>query len=155
MSNRKIEFVVLLQPADRALEDIVYRAIPRPARINFENAGIMDFGLAVSIFVNGEFAPLHSGVEHLEDRVEELVITDFAAWAALGQRQMRKDKFFELLLRQFDGDFGGIERGFGCNVALCDGNGVLKNRKRRKFLSFSANLFYAQNTCQPNLQPLR
>lgn len=85
MQNRKIEFVVLLQSSHRSLEHLIYRAIPRPARIDFEDAGVVDFGVALWVFVDGEFLPLHSGVEHLEDVFEELVVTNFALGAAFGQ----------------------------------------------------------------------
>ena len=51
--------------------------------------------------------PLHAGVEHPQDEVEDTVITEFAPGPTSGHGEVGQDKFAELRFRQLDGNRRG------------------------------------------------
>ena len=60
-------------------------------------------GLPVSVFGNGQALPLHPGIEHPQDEVKEAMIADIALRTPLGHREVREDKFVELVFRNCTG----------------------------------------------------
>jgi hypothetical protein len=102
---------MLVEVLNRGDKGLFERAIRTPAGKELENTRVVDFRSAIRVFVNRHFFPLHPGVEHFENGVEGLVITQLAVRTTLGQREMRSDKLFKLGRTQLHGNYVVIGHG--------------------------------------------
>jgi hypothetical protein len=71
---------------------------------DFVDRGVVDFGFAALVFGHGQALPLHTGVEHPQDEVEDAVIAEFALGPTSGDGEVRQDKLIELDFRQLHGN---------------------------------------------------
>lgn len=51
---------------------------------------------------HGQTLPLHAGIEHPQDEVEDVVIAEFALGPTLGHGEVGQDKFGELRFRELN-----------------------------------------------------
>src|SRR5438105_13409638 len=68
---------------------------------------VVDFSLPVAICGHGQRLPLHARIQDPEDEVEEAMIAEFASGSALGQGEVREDKFMEVSCGELHGNRRG------------------------------------------------
>ena len=64
-------------------------AVISPFRKGSVEGGVVDFSLAFVVLGHGQTLPLHTGVEHPQDEVEEAMIAEFTLRSALRHGEMR------------------------------------------------------------------
>src|SRR5215475_12138299 len=80
------------------------RPIIGPSGKDFVDSRIVNGRLALGVLWHGQTLPLHPGVKHPQDEVEDAVIAQFALRTTPGHREVRQDKCLELRLGELHRD---------------------------------------------------
>jgi hypothetical protein len=99
------------------------RPIMGPCGEGSVNAGVMDCRLAMRGFRDGHALPLHPGIEHPSDQVQEALIPQFALGTTRGHCEVREDIFVEVRCGELD------RNGRGRSVLCTCAQGVLASCK--------------------------
>jgi hypothetical protein len=83
MEDAQVERVVLRQMPHTGDKGMRNRPVISPLGEDFVDGGVVDFGLALAICWHGQTRPLHAGVQHPQDEVEDTLIAE----CALGSMQ--------------------------------------------------------------------
>ena len=85
-------------------EHLPERSIIGPCGKDAVDGRVVNGWFPMDIVRYGQAFPLHPGVEHPQDEVEDAIIAQFALRPALGHREVRLDKCDELRLGELDGN---------------------------------------------------
>ena len=107
MQNTEIELVVCRQMRHTGNEGLLQRTVVRPAGKDFVDGGVVDGIGAIRGLRDRQALPLHAGVEHPQDQIEDTVIAEFTLGTTFRHGEVRQDKRSELYFRQLDGNGRG------------------------------------------------
>src|SRR5262245_3250969 len=92
MEHAGIEVFLGCQMPHTGHERLPERPIIGPSGKDFVHGRVMTGRLALGVLWHGHTLPLHPGVEHPQDEIEDPLIAQFALWTALGYREVRPEK---------------------------------------------------------------
>ena len=96
MQHAEIELLLGREMPHTGHKRLPQRPIIGPFGKDFVDGRIVNGRLALGVLRHGQRLPLHSGVKHPQDEVEDAVIAQFALGTALGHGEVRQDKCGEL-----------------------------------------------------------
>ena len=99
MEHAEVKLLLVCEMGHTGHKRLLERAVIGPFGKGSVDGGVVDFGLASGVFGNGQAFPLHAGIEDPQDEIKEAMIADFARRTPLGPREVREDKFSELVFR--------------------------------------------------------
>src|SRR5882724_7719674 len=102
MEHAQIELSLCREMPHTGHKRLPERPVIGPFGKDFVDGRVVDGRLALGVVRHGQTLPLHPGVKHPHDEVKDPVIAQFALWTALGHREVRQDKRFELWCRELD-----------------------------------------------------
>ena len=97
MQYAYIEFLLVREMGHAGHERLLARPILGPFGKGSVDVRIVNGWFAMGIFRNGQALPWHPGIEHPQDEIKEAMLTEFTPRTPLGHREVREDKFVELV----------------------------------------------------------
>src|SRR5215831_15536347 len=89
MEHAEIELLLGREMPHTGHKRLPQRPIIRPSGKDFVDGRIVNGRLALGVLRHGQTLPLHPGVKHPQDKVEDAVIAQFALRTAPGHREVR------------------------------------------------------------------